>query len=82
MFEENLPPEEIAKKHGLIMSNNKDELEEIIKKVLSDNPNAIADYKNGNGKIFGFLMGQVVRTAGKSANPKLVRELLTEILEN
>ena len=37
--------------------------------------------ENGNQKIFGFLMGQVVRTAGKGANPKLAKDLLTEKLK-
>ena len=47
----------------------------------SENADSVESYKNGNQKIFGFLMGQVVRTAGKGANPKLAKDLLTEKLK-
>ena len=55
--------------------------EEIIDKIIAENADSVESYKNGNQKIFGFLMGQVVRTAGKGANPKLAKDLLTEKLK-
>ena len=53
----------------------------IINKIIAENADSVESYKNGNQKIFGFLMGQVVRTAGKGANPKLAKDLLTEKLK-
>lgn len=76
MFENGKPAEVIAKENGLIMESDTSVLEEIIDKVLSDNADSVESYKNGNQKIFGFLMGQVVKAAGKGANPKLAKELL------
>ena len=55
--------------------------QEIIDKIIAENADSVESYKNGNQKIFGFLMGQVVRTAGKGANPKLAKDLLTEKLK-
>lgn len=74
-------PETIAKEHGFIMDNDTSGLEEIINRVLSENTDSVESYKSGNQKIFGFLMGQVIRLAGNGANPKLAKELLTEKLK-
>ena len=82
MFQTGCDPEEIAKTQGFIMSSNAAETESIIDKVLSENNEFVKDYKNGSEKLFGFLMGQVMRAIGKSANPKIVREILSEKLNN
>lgn len=81
MFDNGGKPKDIAEKHGFIMNNNSSALEDIINKVISENADSVESYRNGNVKIFGFLMGQVVRLAGKGANPKLAKDLLTEKLK-
>lgn len=81
MFEKGGKPQDIAKEHGFIMDNDASGLEKIINQVISDNADSVESYKNGNQKIFGFLMGQVVRLAGNGANPKLAKDLLAEKLK-
>ncbi len=81
MFDSGKKPMDIAKESGFIMNNDASGLEDIIDKVLRENADSVESYKNGNAKIFGFLMGQVVRLAGKGANPKLAKELLSEKLK-
>lgn len=81
MFTNGGKPQNIAKEHGFIMDNDTSGIEEIINKVLSENPESVESFKNGNQKIFGFLMGQVIRLAGNGANPKLAKDLLTEKLK-
>lgn len=81
MFEQGGKPAEIAKEHGFIMDNDTGELESIIAKVIAENADSVESYKNGNEKIFGFLMGQVMRAIGKGGNPKLAKEILTEKLQ-
>ena len=81
MFDNGGKPMEIAKNNGFIMDNDASGLEEIVNQVLSENADSVESYKNGNQKVFGFLMGQVVRIAGKGANPKLAKDLLTEKLK-
>ncbi|MCI8979373.1 MAG: Asp-tRNA(Asn)/Glu-tRNA(Gln) amidotransferase subunit GatB [Clostridia bacterium] len=81
MFTNGGKPQDIAKEHGFIMDNDTSGIEEIINKVLSENPESVESFKNGNQKIFGFLMGQVIRLAGNGANPKLAKDLLTEKLK-
>lgn len=81
MFDNGGEPEELAKENGFIMDNDASGLEDIIDCVIAENSGSVESYRNGNEKIFGFLMGQVIRLAGKGANPKLAKELLTEKLK-
>lgn len=78
LFEKGGDPEDIAKANGFIMDNNTDGLESIIDKVIAENSDSVESYKNGNQKVFGFLMGQVISAAGKGVNPKLAKNLLSK----
>lgn len=81
MFDNGGKPEEIAKENGFIMDNDASGLEAVIDKVIADNADSVESYKSGNAKVFGFIMGQAMRLAGKGANPKLIKDLLTEKLK-
>lgn len=81
MFDKGEKPMEIAKNNGFIMDNDTSALEDVIEKVISENADTVQSYKEGNEKVFGFLMGQVVRAGGKGVNPKLAKDLLTEKLK-
>ena len=80
MFESGGSPEKIAEEKGFIMDSDTDGLEDIIDQVIRDNADSLEKYRAGNQKLFSFFMGQVLRLAGKSANPKLVKDLLTKKL--
>lgn len=82
MFNDLSSPLDIAQKHNLIMNDNEGTVNEIIKKVLNDNKNAVTEFQNGNQKVFTYLMGQIMRIAGKSTNPNTVSKLLDKYLEN
>lgn len=81
MFDSGGDPEDIAKANGLIMDNDASGLEDIVNNVIAENAESVESYKNGNTKVFGFLMGQVVRLAGKGANPNIAKEILTKKLK-
>lgn len=81
MFETGEGPGKIAEDNGFIMENDVGRIEEIVDMVLAENKNVTESYKKGNQKMFGFLMGQVIRCVGNGANPKLVREILARKLD-
>jgi len=81
LFDEGGEPKDIAEKRGFIMNNDTGALESIIDKVLSENSDSVESYKGGNKKIFGFLMGQVIKEAGKGSNPKLAKDILMKRLK-
>ena len=81
MFASGGEPMKIAEAKGLIMQNNTDEISAAAEAVIAENQDAAEDYRSGNAKIFGFLMGQLVRKLGKGANPKICKEILEEKLK-
>lgn len=82
MFDDLSAPIDIAKKHNLIMNDNNNVVNDIIKSVINENKAAIIEYQNGNQKVFTYLMGQIMKIAGKSTNPTTVSELLNKYLNN
>ena len=76
LFEDGGEAEKTAMEKGFIMSNDTGVIEKLIAEIISENESLVCEYKNGNEKLFGFFMGQLIRKAGKSANPKLAKDLL------
>ena len=72
-------PIEIAKEKGLIQVSDTGEIEKIAKEVLSQNPKAVEDYKKNPSSI-GFLIGQLMKASGGSANPSIAKEILEKLL--
>ncbi len=67
---------EIINKLGLKQISDSDELDKVIEQVLENCAKDVQAYKSGNTKVFGFLVGQVMRESKGKANPKLVNEIL------
>ncbi len=80
MFDSGKKPMDIAKENGMIMSNDSSEVETAVDAILEANPKAVEEFKSGSTKVFGFLMGQVCRSLGKSANPAIIKKVLEEKL--
>jgi aspartyl-tRNA(Asn)/glutamyl-tRNA(Gln) amidotransferase subunit B len=57
------------------------ELSGAIEKVLSVNADAAEKYHKGEQQVLGFLMGQVMRAAGKKLDPQMVREAILKALK-
>ncbi len=68
--------EEIVERRGLRQVSDTGELGRIADEVIAENPDAVAQFKAGKDPVIGFLVGQVIRRSGGSANPKLAQELL------
>ncbi|MCL5439053.1 MAG: Asp-tRNA(Asn)/Glu-tRNA(Gln) amidotransferase subunit GatB [Patescibacteria group bacterium] len=60
---------------------DKKELEEIIKKVLAENPKAVEDYKNGKENAIMFLIGNIIRRIGKRINPNQLKEIIIRLIK-
>lgn len=58
-----------------------DELETIVKKVIIDNPKAIADFRGGKQKALEFLVGQIMREAKGAADAKSARDIILRVLK-
>lgn len=69
-------PEDIAKTNQLFQINDDHHIELLIDQVIKDFPKEVSDYRNGKEKIFGFLVGQIMKKSKKAAAPHRVNELL------
>lgn len=72
--------EQILDAKGLRQVSDTGELGAICDAVIEGNPDQVAQFRSGKEAIIGFLVGQVMKQSGGSANPKLARELLRERL--
>jgi aspartyl-tRNA(Asn)/glutamyl-tRNA(Gln) amidotransferase subunit B len=72
---------QIVEKLGLKQISDSGELQKIVEQVVSNNPKSVEDYKSGNVKAIGFLVGQVMKVSAGKANPQKVNELLKQILD-
>ncbi|WP_421717157.1 glutamine--tRNA ligase/YqeY domain fusion protein [Arcobacter arenosus] len=75
-------PSKIVKEKGLVQISNPEILIPIIDEVIEKNPENVEKYKDGNQKLFGFFVGQVIKATGGKANPKIVNELVTKQLNS
>ncbi|NLN42201.1 MAG: Asp-tRNA(Asn)/Glu-tRNA(Gln) amidotransferase subunit GatB [Clostridiales bacterium] len=71
-------PDKIVEKKGLRQISDIDQLKEIVREVIQENPKTIADYKAGKKKAFGHLVGQTMKKTKGKANPQLVNKLLQD----
>jgi len=73
-------PEKIVKDKGLVQITDTKAIEGIVDEVIAKNQKAVDDYKNGNKKAIGALVGQVMKASKGKANPQAVNELLAKKL--
>ena len=76
MLEEREEPERIVEEHGLAQVSDADELANIVRRVLSEHPAQVEQYRAGKQQVAGFLVGQVMKATHGRANPQLVNELV------
>ena len=61
---------------GGVQISNQDELQSIVDRVLSENPDVVEKIKNGKTGSANFLMGQVMKETKGRAKPDTVRDLI------
>jgi aspartyl-tRNA(Asn)/glutamyl-tRNA(Gln) amidotransferase subunit B len=74
-------PRDVVKERGLEQIQSTDEIERIIKQVLEQNPQQVAEYKAGKEKMFGFFVGQIMQKTQGKGNPKIIQEILKKLLQ-
>ncbi|SCL87846.1 Asp-tRNA(Asn)/Glu-tRNA(Gln) amidotransferase subunit GatB [Sporanaerobacter sp. PP17-6a] len=81
MFETGQSPKDIVRDKGLIQMNDEEEIKDIVNTVITENPQSVADFKNGKNRAIGFLVGQVMKKTKGKANPQIVNKLILEIIK-
>jgi len=72
---------QIMKEQGLKQISDQTELESLVQAVLAERPKEVIAFHQGNAKVFGFLVGEVMKASSGKANPKMTQETLHRLLQ-
>lgn len=70
----------IIKENLGIVSLDENALEEIVKRIISENESVAEQYRGGNEKVLMFLVGQVMKETKGSSDPESVKEMLKSLI--
>ncbi len=73
-------PSVIIEEKGLKQENDLGVILEVAQEVISENPDAVLDYKNGKESVIKFLVGAMMAKTKGSINPKKAEEALMDEL--
>ena len=81
MFETGADPSNIIKEKDLGQVVDEAKIIEIINEVISENKNAVNDYKKGKENALKFLIGQTMAKLNGRGNPKLLEKIFEKVLQ-
>jgi aspartyl-tRNA(Asn)/glutamyl-tRNA(Gln) amidotransferase subunit B len=81
MLDSDDSPRSIFSEKCLEQVSDANSIEAIIDQVLASNLSQVQQYANGNEKVFGYLVGQIMKASRGKANPQKVNEILREKLK-
>jgi len=72
---------ELVQARGLVQVDDRETLRAAVRAVLDQHADAVGQYRKGKTGTLGFLVGQVMKSTGGTANPRVVNELLRAELD-
>lgn len=82
IVEDGSDPLKVIEEKGLAQNSDAGFIEELVKEVFANNEKSINDYKNGKTNALGYLVGQCMKASKGKANPGLVKETVTKMLND
>lgn len=80
MFASGDDPSDIIERKELWQISDMSELEDMVARVVADNPKVVEDIRGGKTATLQFLVGQVMKESRGKANPKVVQKLLQKAI--
>ena len=81
MFATQKAPKQIVEEKGMVQISDERQLRRLIEEIVTAHPKAVEEFWEGNEKVLGFFVGQVMRATKGKANPQLTNRLVREVLE-
>ena len=78
--DESFDVEDYIKANGLEQVDDSEAIREAVKLVFEANPNTVEQYKNGQTKVVGFFVGQVMKAMRGKAKPDTVNKIVNDEL--
>jgi aspartyl-tRNA(Asn)/glutamyl-tRNA(Gln) amidotransferase subunit B len=76
MYESGRAAEEIVAAEGLAQTSDEGTLLAVVREVLAQNPDAVAQVRAGKNNALGFLVGAAMKASKGKGNPKVINDLL------
>ena len=76
MWESGKDAADIVEEKGLKQVSDSGELEAIVDQVIASGETQVAQFREGNEKVLGWFVGQVMKLSQGKANPQIVNEIL------
>ena len=80
MFDTGRDPSEIIESEGLKQISDESGIIEVVKKVISENPKIVEDYKKGKENAIQALIGKAMEQLKGRANPESLKRIIKENL--
>jgi aspartyl-tRNA(Asn)/glutamyl-tRNA(Gln) amidotransferase subunit B len=80
MFETGEDPSNLLDQLGLSQVSDEGMIQEVVRKIIAENPKAVEDVKAKGEKAFGFLVGQAMKELKGKGNPQIINEILKKEL--
>ena len=81
-MEEGCSPEEAKSAlHIVAQVSDSSVIMGFVTEILDKNPQSIQDFKNGNQRVLGFLVGQIMKASHGKVNPAEVSKTLRQELD-
>ncbi|MGI6105204.1 MAG: Asp-tRNA(Asn)/Glu-tRNA(Gln) amidotransferase subunit GatB [Raoultibacter sp.] len=80
VLDEDKDPSAIVGERGMKQVSDTGAIEEVVDRVIAENPDKVEQYKAGKTGLIGFFVGQCMKAMGGQGNPKIINELLAKKL--
>jgi aspartyl-tRNA(Asn)/glutamyl-tRNA(Gln) amidotransferase subunit B len=74
-------PMQIVKEKGLAQVSDESAIQEVVMRVINDNPAEVEKYLGGKETLLQWFMGQVARATKGKADPNVTKELMLKAFE-
>lgn len=78
MFSSGGDPEAIVLERGLKQVTDTGAIDAAIDAVMAANPDKVAEVKGGKDRLLGWFVGQVMKSTGGKANPRMLNDALRQ----
>jgi len=74
-------PSQIVEEKGLKQITDEGTIKKLVEKIFEKHPKEVERLKNGEEKLIGFFVGQVMRETRGKANPQVVNKVIRELIK-
>ena len=82
MLSDDRTPVKIMNEEKMMVVEDTNFLDDIIKNVFENNSTEFERLKNGENKLVGFFMGQIMKEAKGKADPKSIQKIINKYTQD